>query len=285
MSSLYVLVSDFFLEDIIGGGEINSDELIRIFVSRGLKIVKIRSNQLKISDIDKLEESSNSIKYIISNFLFLKEEVKDRLQKEKYVIYEHDHKYLFHRNPSLYEEYLAPPSDIINMSFYKNSNAVMCQSAFHKNILQKNLKIENVINLSGNLWSEELLNLMADISKKEKKDRCSIMDSPIDHKNTAAAIGYCRYKNYEYDLIPHMATKDFLREVGKNNKLIFFPKTPETLSRITVEARMMGMSVIGNKNIGATREPWFKSKGLELIEVMKKKRKEIPNLVLEALDG
>ena len=114
---------------------------------------------------------------------------------------------------------------------------------------------------------------------KEKKDKCSIMNSHIEHKNTREAILYCKHKNLEYDLIDSCPYYEFLDRLSNNDKLVFFPKTPETLSRIIVEARMMGMSVIINNRIGASSEEWFKYKGEKLIDIMKNKRSEILNLV------
>ena len=84
---------------------------------------------------------------------------------------------------------------------------------------------------------------------------------------------------------PNSNTKgfSFLKKLGQNKRLVFLPKTPETLSRIAVEARMMGMSVIVNKMIGATREPWYAQKGVELIQTFKQKRQDIKNIVVGAL--
>ena len=79
-----------------------------------------------------------------------------------------------------------------------------------------------------------------------------------------------------------MQYKDFLERLGANKFLIFLPKTPETLSRIAVEARMMGMSVVTNKNVGASKEEWFSLKGMELIDVMRSKRSDIPKKILDA---
>ena len=45
---------------------------------------------------------------------------------------------------------------------------------------------------------------------------------------------------------------------------------------------MMGCSTITNNLIGATKESWFESKGLALIEIIRKKREEIPQVVVEA---
>ena len=42
---------------------------------------------------------------------------------------------------------------------------------------------------------------------------------------------------------------------------------------------MMGLSVITNNLVGATKEEWFSLKGIDLISVMIEKRKQIPDLV------
>ena len=116
---------------------------------------------------------------------------------------------------------------------------------------------------------------------KEKTNKCSIMASQNWHKNTNDAIKYCQAKGLKPDVILSCDYEDFLKRLGSNDKFIFLPKTPETLSRIVVEARMMGMTVIANNRIGATKEDWFKLKGEDLIEIMYKKRKEIPTIIME----
>lgn len=101
------------------------------------------------------------------------------------------------------------------------------------------------------------------------------------HKNTAGAINYCKQKNYLMDIIESCDYEIFLSRLSDNKKLVFFPKTTETLSRIVVESRMMGMSVITNDKVGATYEEWFKLKGNDLIEEMKKRRITIPKTIEE----
>ena len=81
--------------------------------------------------------------------------------------------------------------------------------------------------------------------------------------------------------MPH---RDFLGRLGKNEAFVFFPKTPETLSRIVVEARMMGVKVITNKLVGATKEEWFKLKGVELVEQMRTLRPQILKTIVDLLD-
>ena len=101
------------------------------------------------------------------------------------------------------------------------------------------------------------------------------MESSNPIKNTTDAVTYCKIKKIDYELIPPQKYKEFLTSLSKNNTLVFFPKTAETLSRIVVEARMMGMTTITNKLVGALSENWFEVKGVQLVAVMREKRKTI----------
>jgi len=276
----FVFVADFFADEILGGGELNNEELISL-LSVESSVIRVKSTAATLDFLREHKEKH----FIISNFIGLKEECKSYLSEVKYVIYEHDHKYIRSRNPAMYEDYLAPKSEIVNYEFYKNAQAVFCQSAFHAEIVRKNLDLENIVNLGGNLWSEESLERMLEYSKKKKLKKCSIMASNIEHKNTREAVQYCEYKRIPYELIHSSPYYEFLDKLSNNLKLVFFPKTPETLSRIVVEARMMDMGVTTNSRVGASSEDWFEKKGEELISIMRLKRQEILEKVLAAFEN
>ena len=161
---------------------------------------------------------------------------------------------------------------------------VFCQSSFHEGIIKSNLGITNTYNVSGNLWSLESLAVIRILSKKEKRNEYSVLDSLIDHKNTRETAFYCEKKGFKYRLISSGNYEEFLSLLSDNDKFIFLPKTPETLSRVIVEAKMMNIKVITNKRVGASYEPWFDLKGEELIEVMMNKREEIIDKILEVMN-
>jgi len=271
------IVSDFFIEEVSGGAEIN-DFILYNELNKKLKVKRIRSHELNENLV-----SSNSF-FIISNFLGINLKVFEKLTKNKnYLLYEHDHKYVLHRNPGMYENFIVPENEIINKEFYENAIRVFVQSNFHKNIVENNLRIKNVVSLSGNLWDDKTLEYLTFLSKKEKKEACSIMFSNIPHKNMNDSIKFCEVKNLKYELVEDKTYEKFLEKLSNNNTLIFFPKTPETLSRICVEARMCNMKVITNVLVGAAKEEWYKFKGLELIDIMKYKKQEIINLIIEVI--
>ena len=274
-----IFIADFFVDQVLGGGELNNEELLHMFVADGHGVIKMNSHHLTESFI----KNNKGAHFIIANFVNIKPHLLQQFHDKKYIIYEHDHKYMLSRNPGTYPDFKAPPEALVNIEFYKNAAAVLCQSQFHLEIIKMNTGLENLINLSGNIWSKSSLDLMSQMSKKEKKDECSIMDSQILHKNTREAIMYCEHTKKPYNLISSKNYESFLDQLSDNKTFVFFPKTPETLSRVVVEARMMGMSVIVNKMIGATREPWYELKGSDLVEYMRAKRARIKEITIGAL--
>tara|TARA_R100000152_G_scaffold20730_1_gene15630 strand:- start:191 stop:1027 length:837 start_codon:yes stop_codon:yes gene_type:complete len=271
----FVYSADFFAHEINGGAELNDMEVIKLLHIQGEKVSAVHSEELTPEYINENKDSN----YIVSNFIKLSEESKRALLDCKYVIYEHDHKYLKSRNPGQWKDLKAPAEEIVNLEFYKSAAAILCQSGFHAGVIKKNLNLDNIINLSGNLWSESALDLLEIMSEKEKAPKCSIMDSLIPSKNTGLAIKYCKAKKINYQLVKSASYQEFLTALTANESLAFFPSTPETLSRIVVEARMAGMKVYTNSLVGASHEEWFSLKGKPLIELMRARRTEIADKI------
>jgi len=273
-----LFIADFFADQINGGGELNNSVLKELLYSKGHEIKLVNSH--KVNHLDIMYNDA----IIVSNFVNLAEENKHEIQDKNYVIYEHDHKYLSTRNPAMFKHFKAPREAIVNYEFYKKAKAVFCQSKFHADIVRKNLELDNIINVGGNLWTPEALERLRNLSGRKKSDKCSVMHSEIPHKGTDHAKIYCEKNNLKVDLIMPCSHDEFIEKLGSNSTFAFFPRTPETLSRVVVEARMMNVKIITNGLVGASWEDWFNLKGVDLISLMGQKRETIPAMVVEALD-
>ena len=270
-----LLISDFFYSDLLygGGAEYNDKILIELLKKNVDEVNHVRSVEVDEEFISKLDKDT---KIIVSNFINLSEQSKDYIERNhSYIIYEHDHKYLKRRIPSLFYNLKAPKSEIMNYSFYKGAKAVFAQSSFHKKIIEMNIDIENIINLSGNLWSLEDFKKIKSNLNNEKKDKYSILDSHFPGKGTQEAIEYCNKNDLEYELVKDENYYNFLKKISKNKTLIFLPKIPETLSRICIEARMMGCNVTTNGYVGAKYEEWFSNSPSDIIKEMESVREKI----------
>ncbi len=282
MSKKVVFVADFFVEQVLGGGELNNEELIIMLRDSGYEVEKTNSKDVTSKFLETNKESF----FIISNFVFLEPNHRNWLTNNaQYVIYEHDHKYVKSRNPAFHKDFEVPSSLLLNFRFYREAQSVICQSQFHKSIVLKNIKTENVTSVDGNLWSEKSLELLEKLSLKNKKEtHASVLDSPFASKNTPKTVSFCKHKGIEFELVKDNNYERFLEKLSNNKKFVFLPTTPETLSRIVCEARMMGMSVLTNELVGACQEPWFKLKGAGLIDVMRTKRKEIFDTIVSEIE-
>ena len=60
-----IFIADFFVEDVLGGGELNNHELINMLISDGRSVKKIHSHMVTENFI---EENRNS-KFIVANFI------------------------------------------------------------------------------------------------------------------------------------------------------------------------------------------------------------------------
>lgn len=279
--SKFFIIADFFVNQILGGGELCNDELGKMLSKAGNEVVEGWTPNVTIEWLNKNVSLDDNL--IIGNFIRLSEDVKRYLKRYRYVIYEHDHKYLASRNPSSYPNYLAPDSDIINKDFYKNAIAVFCQSKMHADIAKKNLKLDNIVSLGGNLWSEKILDLIEEYSKAPKVKENGVVESQNRIKGQFAAVNYCKANlNNSYELFSDSNYESFLKKMAMFKNLVFFPETVETFSRLVVEARMLGLKVITNNKVGATSESWFPLKGKELIDKMREKRGEILQSFLKA---
>lgn len=270
----HLFIADYF--DLIGGAEM-TDEHFRTAI--GGTQVLIRSVDCTLEKLLKLKD----YRIIVSNFTALSQVCKDYITKNsEYIIIEYDHKYLKTRNPSVFKDWKAPSSQLQNIEFYTAAKAVICQTKQHQDVVILNTGLENTVNFGGSIWSDEqlkYLELAPRVAFNTEKVY-AILDSEIVHKGTKQAIEYAKSKGLTYKLLGVKDWKDFIADLGDCTELLFFPQVLETCSRIAVEARMLGLRVLGNNNLSALKEEWFKQyKGKELIEYFRNKNKTLKQFI------
>lgn len=270
----FLFIADFFAEHIKGGAELCDKHLINSLQELGHEVIKVRSHELGMQLLNGLE----NYKIIVSNFVNLNEKVKNYIALNKdYIIYEHDHKYLNTRNPSVFENNKAPEECVINKDFYRSARKVIAQSELHKNIMKKNLQIENITFSGVSFWSDQEFSFLEKLNSSEYlpeiyMDGCFVLDSDISHKGTFESVRYCEENNKKYVLC-RGEWNCLMKQLKGSDGLVFFPQTIETMSRLVLEARMLNVPIKCNKKIGAIHEEWFgKYKGNDLISYLREKK-------------
>lgn len=279
MTKNIIFISDFFLEQgVTGGAEAFNDELIKMLKSNLYSVNQINCHEFT-------QQSEENCSYIVSNFLNLSEDSKKFIMSKKYIILEHDHKYVSTNDPSKFVNMIAPSKHIINKMFFESATAVFCQSKIHSEVLQKNLLIDTVVNIGCNLWSEERLTLLESLIGTNKDKKNVILHSNNKNKGMPFTIDYCKRNNIDFEFIMPSEYSEFISHLARSERVYFFPQWLESFNRVIIEARILGCKVTTNKLVGATSEDWFKKfKGQDLLDFVRSQRNGICQKFVDVIE-
>lgn len=275
-----IFIADAYYEDFTGGAELNDHSLIIRLLAAGYEIVKKKCHEI---DVDFLKDNKEE-NFIVGNFRFMSDEIKNYLSKNnKYIIYEHDHKYLKKRNPLLYPNFKAPDSDLKDIFFYEGAIKTICLTKLAHDVFVRNTGLINVDRVGASIWLNEDLDFIKKISNNAKNNKYAILQSNNPIKRTIDCIQYCKNKNIEYDLISDRDNKKFLEKLSKYKGLVFKTGHLETCGRLVVEAKMLNCElIIQKKLIGAAHEPWFSLTGNDLNDKIRDISEDSINVFIRA---
>ena len=272
MSKKVTFIADFYANEVPGGGELVNEVLISGLEKKGFIVERLHSKKTTSKDVTDRAKSF----FIVANFVLLEDGPLRELLDKNYVIFEHDHKYLTTRDPSVFPDYIAPESHIINKDLYANAKAVFCQSSIHSKVVQSNLLTNNIVNLGCSMWSGDHLDSIKEALKIPKSKNIAVLVSNNPVKGMEQARRYCARRGLEYDLIKPCDFKELMATLAQYKTVVFFSQVLETFCRLVVEARILGCKVITNNNNGCSSEPWFAgTKGKDLLKLVEKKKQGI----------
>jgi hypothetical protein len=276
----YLFISDYFIEDgLIGGAELADMAIINGLIQRGHSVSKIRSRQCDNNPEFLNILANKNTRIIVSNFFeidtFSRNSICDR---GNYLIYEHDFKMIRSRDPNIYENKVAPKSDIVNSDFYKKAFKVICQSNRHRDVVNMNLPLDNIEVSKGNPYKQSTLDLLEALSFTPKNGIYAILKNHFPKKNTIGTINFALENNIEFTVLNITNHERFLIKLSSYYGMIFMPLAFETFSRVSFEARCLGLEIIGNENISFLYEPYAKLKGIDLINFARENYESIITL-------
>ena len=201
--------------------------------------------------------------YIIFNFFLLKEGIKKKLQIFKnYIIIEHDFKIFPNRIPDIYTDLKAERSELKNIDFYLGARRVFCLSENQARIFKINLPELETELLNTSFWSHEEL-LFIEECWKAKKNRpnklgvAGVYNYLHKTKGTENALKYCAENNLAPLLLNPTDKITFLQRLALCDELVFLPNITESYSRISAEAKMIGLRIVHNEKVSFMLEPWL----------------------------
>ncbi len=265
-----IFIADFFAGDVTGGAELHDDVVISHLKASGILHSKIRSQQVDVEYLSKNKDK----RFMIGNFAGLSFECLVYLASNcKYLLYEHDYKFVDSRNPIAFPNFVVPKRNIININFYKNAMKVVCLSGMHRKIFQDNLGFENLENINCSMWTDDSLDKILDMLGNEKLDKMAVINSPNRLKKTKEAAEFCKSRGLEFDLIASRDYYEFLKMLSRYSGLVFMTGHPEPTPRVAIEAKMLDCKFVSQKNlIGVAHEDYFDLSGAHMVERVREMR-------------
>jgi len=243
------LVADLAHTDLARGAELFDQAFLCRTSQQGRSVRFIYSRQLQQVEPDTF--------YYLSNFIGLSREARLKLEEHgQFAIIEHDHKYAPNRNPAQFQYLLVPPERLQFMSLYQKARAVFTMSRKHQETVGKNIQ-RAAINLSGSLWLPEHLRALRTAHRLPKNGKFCMMKHADPAKGSAQAEAFLAQAG-PYTAIPEgLDPIELFTRLGQHSCYVFLPLVPESLSRITVEARLAGLAVVAAPTVPAIFEPWY----------------------------
>ena len=265
-----IFLQDFFVEHNLGGAELHDQVVLEYFIKRKLLFDKKRTFEVTLEYVKKNKDKV----WFISNFVGLKNNIKAFLAKEcKYLIYEHDYKFIDVRNPINFNDFIIPDKNKVNINFYRSAYKTICLSKMHREIFDKNLNMSNITNINCSMWSDEDLGLITELSKTSKNNKYAVIQSGNKIKKTRESVQFCKAKGLDYELISSKNYREFMRILSRYTGLVFMTGHPEPTPRVAIEAKMLNCKFISQKKlIGVAHEDYFGLSGIEMIFEVRKMR-------------
>jgi|6_EtaG_2_1085325.scaffolds.fasta_scaffold19891_2 hypothetical protein len=278
-----VFIADFLRGDNSGGAELNDSTLVEFLITNNYLFKAVRSHEVTS---DFIKDNKEKV-FIVSNFANLSTHVKALLyQKCKYIIYEHDYKFMRCRNPVFFPEFKSPFDEFTNLNFFRGAHRLVCLSKLHKDIFELNTDIENIENIRCSLYSEEQLELLGTLNKKEKTKEYAVIKSSDPRKRTQDAIQFCVQNKLDYEVISAKDNNEFLTLLNEFKNLVFMAGHPEPTPRTIMEAKMLNINVISQKRlIGISYEDWFSLNGDALIKEVRDMRESAFNMFKRLIES
>lgn len=272
------VVADLFLEDFNGGSE------------RSLEaILQASPVPLKRTHCKEFNPSLNIKEnfYIFGNFWNINQHA-DRFRKLNYVVIESDFKYCRYRLPELHEfkeGRCTCPTSVFSkpvIEFYKHAKAIFWKSRRH---LERHLLAVPELAALNNIvlsitYTPEDLKFLSDLAQSRtnkwglfRPKTYAVYKSQNWIKGYDDAIKYCKENKLKVVELGSLENREFLQKLSQCYGLVFLPRGVESCSRMAVEAKILGLDVIINSNVGAGGDDFYNLPRPEMLEFIASRTK------------
>jgi hypothetical protein len=205
--------------------------------------IKVRSRELTRKTI---REHANA-NWVVGNSVRMRRHVRSRLLRECLHVscIEFDYRWL--RPRALRWEVSELLERAQRLHFVSEGQRRVYEAEFPR--LASKARVQGV-----SYTDEELDHMDALYARREPSDVWAVLDNG---KATEVAVRRCEELGRRFELIGGLSPSRFRRALAQCCGLVFHPAVLEGSSRVSVEAKLLGLELDLNENVPICDEPWF----------------------------
>lgn len=267
-----IFVSDFFVEDYVGGAELTSEALI---TSSPFNVWKLHSKDVSMK---LLEEGSDRF-WIFGNFTQINPNLLPTIIANlQYTVVEYDYKYCKARSPEKHHAIENRPCDCHDQmngklisAFYFGSMGLWWMSEKQKekyhSIFPFLVDKENIV-LSSVFDDRSLakMKLLRESVQMSERKNWLVFESDSWIKGFQAAKTYCEDNKLQYEVVKGLSYDEMLAKISSSEGLVYLPPGGDTCPRMVIEAKLLGVKLVLNDNVQHKDEEWFATDDIDSIE-------------------
>jgi hypothetical protein len=259
---MIIFVSDLFVKDYVGGGELSTQALIESCL---LPVAQVNS---RFCTPETMAQHKDAF-WVFANFSELSLQcIIYAIKNLSYSILEYDYKYCKYRSPEKHieeEGQCECQSDQMAKAvtmFMTHSKCVFWMSEQQKQkYISKFPFLENHhTQVLSSIFSEQSLNYITSLEYSKKNNKYLILNSNSWIKGAVDCREYAEANNLEYEMVWNLEYKQMLQKLAESKGIIFLPKGGDTCPRFTIEAKLLGCELILNDNVQHKDEEWFNTR-------------------------
>ena len=258
-----VFVSDFFVEDLVGGAELTSEALIE---ASPFKVFKLHSKDVSLQVL----EQGIGLHWVFGNYSGVNPEmIPSIVGNMEYSVLEYDYKYCKYRSPEKHKSIEMKECDchegiqgkMISAFMYGAKSLWWMSERQQQNYFDKfpflserpNVVLSSVFN--DDFFA--MLKVMKEQNQDVERSGWLVLGSTSWIKGTDAAVRYCEDNNLDHKVLLQLPYAEVLDEMSRAEGFVYLPQGGDTCPRMVIEAKLLGCKLHINDNVEHANELWF----------------------------
>lgn len=289
-ASHFVIVNDFFHDELLGGAELTTAAIESSLKERGFIVSRVKSSALT----PQLISSHRKPLWLLCNYSHADARALTAIIRyARFIVIEYDFKFCIARSP---EKHAAETKSKCTCStfehgkfvtqLYNSAQAIIWMSDRQRDITLaacSDMKPKKQLTASSVFDDQTLDKLLqlrdyhAAISSTLSNRKWLVFKSDSWIKGTAQSLAIATSKKLDYELVGGVAYDAMLKKIAESDGVIYHPPGADTCPRMIIEAAIIGTKIDCNENVLHLNEEWAASK--DIVNELRLKRKNLADFL------